>query len=67
MLFYVAELMSFVAGRVDQTVLAVVWAHVGLRAIHSAIQLSCNKVTHRMVAFALSNVVLAVFWMLLFV
>src|SRR5437870_3949598 len=33
MLFYVAGLMYFVAGRVDQTVLYVAWAYVALRAI----------------------------------
>jgi hypothetical protein len=67
MLFYVAGLMYFVAGRVDQTVLAVAWAYVALRAIHSAIHLSYNNVIHRLIAFALSNVVLAVFWVLFFV
>ncbi|PZQ60175.1 MAG: hypothetical protein DI570_14935 [Phenylobacterium zucineum] len=67
MLFYVAGLMYYVAGRVDQTVLAVAWVYVGLRAAHSAIHLTYNNVMHRLAAFALSNVVLAVFWVLFFV
>lgn len=67
MLFYVAGLMFYVAGRVDQTVLAVAWAYVALRAVHSAIHLSYNNVIHRLAAFALSNIVLAVFWVLFFV
>ena len=67
MLFYVAGLMYYVAGRVDQTVLAVAWAYVALRAIHSAIHLSYNKVLHRLAEFALSNFVLMAFWLLFFV
>ena len=67
MLFYVAGLMYYVAGRVDGTVLAVAWAYVGLRAIHSAIHLSYNNVVHRLSVFALSNVVLATFWILFFI
>ena len=66
MLFYVAGLMYYVAGRVDQTVLAVAWAYVALRAAHSAIHLTYNNVFHRLGVFALSNVVLAVFWGLFF-
>jgi hypothetical protein len=66
MLFYVAGLMYYVAGKVDGTVLAVAWTYVGLRAIHSAIHLSYNNVIHRLSAFAASNFVLAAFWILFF-
>jgi hypothetical protein len=67
MLFYVAGLMYYVAGRVDQTVLAVAWTYVALRGAHSAIHLTYNNVFHRLALFALSNVVLGVFWVLFFV
>lgn len=66
LLFYVACLMYFVAGRVDQTVLAVAWAYVGLRMVHSLIHMTYNRVMHRLVAFALSTVVLNLFWILFF-
>lgn len=66
-LFYVAGLMYYVSGRVDQGALVVAWAYVALRAAHSAIHLSYNNVIHRLIAFALSNVVLATFWVLFFV
>jgi hypothetical protein len=66
-LFYVAGLMFYVAGKVDGAVLAVAWTYVGLRAIHSAIHLTYNNVTHRMTAYALSNVALGVLWVLFFV
>jgi hypothetical protein len=37
---------------------------VALRVVHSAIHLTTNQVFHRFVAFALSNVVLLVLWLL---
>ena len=66
-LFYIAGLMYFVAGRVDSTVMTVAWVFVALRAAHSAIHISYNNVLHRLVAFGLSNVVLMAFWVLFFV
>ncbi len=66
-LFYVAGLMYYVAGRVDQTALVAAWAYVGLRAIHSAIHLTYNRVVHRLVPYALSNFVLMAFWLLFFI
>ena len=67
MLFYVAGLMYFVAGRVDERRLAVAWAYVALRALHSAIHVTYNNVNHRLTVFAISNVVLGVFWVQFFV
>ena len=67
MLFYVAGLMYYVAGRVDQTVLWVAWAYVGLRTVHSLIHMTYNNVFHRLTAFALSNFVLMAFWLLFFI
>ncbi len=66
-LFYAASLMYFVAGRVDQTTLAVAWAYVALRAAHSLIHVTYNKVFHRLAAFAISNFVLMAYWALFFV
>ena len=66
-LFYVAALMYFVAGRLDATALSLAWAYVALRAVHSLIHLTYNNVFHRLTAFALSNVVLGAFWILFFV
>jgi hypothetical protein len=67
MLFYVAGLMYYVAGRVDQTALVRAWSYVGLRAVHSAIHLTYNNVIHRLSAYALSNAVLMAFWVMFFV
>jgi len=67
MLFYVAGLMYYVAGKVDGRVLAVAWAYVALRAIHSVIHVTYNNVRHRLIVFAISNIVLGVFWVQFFV
>ena len=66
LLFYVASLMYFVAGRVDASVLAVAWTYVGLRFVHSAIHMTYNRVLHRLVPFALSSFVLSAYWGLFF-
>jgi hypothetical protein len=67
MLFYVGSLMFFATGKVDAVVLIVAWLYVALRAIHSAIHLTYNRVGHRLIPFALSNLVLTVYWVLFFV
>lgn len=61
-LFYVVCLTYFVTERVDGTALALAWSYVGLRVAHSAIHLSYNRVRHRLVAFAASNVALIWLW-----
>jgi hypothetical protein len=66
MLFYVGSLMFFVTGKVDGMVLGVAWAYVALRAIHCAIHLTYNKVQHRLIPYALSNVALITYWLLFF-
>jgi hypothetical protein len=66
MLFYAGSLMFFVTDKVDAAVLAVAWLYVALRTVHSAIHLTYNNVRHRLIPFALSNVVLIAYWLLFF-
>jgi hypothetical protein len=66
MLFYVGSLMFFVTARVDAVALGVAWLYVALRVVHSAIHLTYNRVGHRLIPFAVSNVVLTVYWALFF-
>jgi hypothetical protein len=66
-LFYVAGLMYYVAGRLDQAALIVAWLYVALRTVHSLIHLTYNDVIHRLTAYAVSNFVLMAFWVLFFV
>ena len=61
-LFYVACLTYYVTERIDDAALTLAWAYVGLRVAHSAIHLTYNRVRHRLVVFAVSNVVLIMFW-----
>jgi hypothetical protein len=61
-LFYVACLTYFAAGRTDEWALLLAWAYVALRVAHSVIHLTYNRVRHRLVAFAASNVVLVMLW-----
>lgn len=67
LLFYVACLMYYVAGRLDQAALIVAWAYVALRAVHSLIHLTSNNIRQRLVTFGVSNFVLMAFWVLFFV
>lgn len=66
-LFYVASLMFYVSGQVTPLVLGIAWTYVALRIAHSAVHLTYNKVMHRLIPFALSNLVLTVYWVVFFV
>ena len=61
-LFYVACVILFVIGSVDAAGLALAWAYVACRALHSLIHLTYNNVIHRLAVFAASNVVLLAIW-----
>ena len=61
-LFYVACIAFYATGHVERGVLVLAWTYVGLRLVHSAIHLTSNRVMHRLIAFALSNIVLVALW-----
>ena len=61
-LFYVLCLVAYVTRSVSTDIVVLAWAYVGLRVVHSLIYLSYNRVMHRFVVFALSNVVLVFIW-----
>lgn len=61
-LFYMVCLLLFVTAGGSQAALALAWIYVGLRVLHSLIHLTYNHVLHRLAAFATSNVVLIVLW-----
>jgi len=65
-LFYVACLTLYVTQRVDPIAVWLAWAYVAFRLVHSMVHLSYNDVRHRGLAFAASNIVLAVMWMRFF-
>ena len=63
-LFYVVCVLLYVTAGASTVAVAVAWAYVALRVVHSAIHLSYNRVVHRLTAFALSNVALGVLWVM---
>lgn len=64
-LFYLALVAAAQAGLVTTTVLALAWTFVALRALHSWIQCTYNKVMHRFYAYAAGGFVLWALWGLL--
>ena len=66
-LFHVACLTLYVTKTADQASLFLAWSYVALRAIHSLIHLTYNKVFHRLSVYAASNAVLIILWITLFV
>ena len=63
-LFYAVCLMLFVTGGSDATTVTLAWFYVALRAVHSAIHLTYNRVSHRLSAFTLGNIALAALWVI---
>jgi hypothetical protein len=64
MLFYVVCLLLYVTAGASSLAIALAWAYVALRVVHSAIHLSYNHVLHRLAAFALGNVALVMLWII---
>jgi hypothetical protein len=64
MLFYVVCLILFVTAGTTNLAVAVAWAYVALRIVHSLIHLTYTRVMHRLTAFAISSTVLALLWVL---
>ena len=63
-LFYAVTLISYTTGTATKTMVVVAWAFVALRLVHSFIHLTTNNVMHRLYAFAASNTMLLVLWIL---
>lgn len=62
-LFYACCLGLEVLGAASATAVALAWAYVGLRLLHSVVHLGYNNVLHRLAVFASSNVVLLLLWL----
>jgi len=61
-LFYVALVVAAVTGQVNSTTIALAWAFVLLRIVHSAIHCTYNKVMHRFYAYVAGGMVLWLLW-----
>ena len=62
-LFYVVCLCFFVTRQVQTGVVLLAWLYVLLRVVHSFIHLTSNRIVHRLVAHAASNIVLLSIWL----
>ena len=61
-LFYALMVLLYVTGRGDAVFLALAWAYVLLRAAHSFIHCTYNRVMHRFSVYLMSSVVLWAMW-----
>jgi hypothetical protein len=61
-LFYVAVLLSIVLMIQDGLLVQLAWGFVLLRAVHSAVHCTYNRVMHRFIAYALSCLFLLLIW-----
>jgi hypothetical protein len=64
-LFYAGTAIAFAAGEAGPLLASLGWTYVALRALHSAIHLTKNKVLWRFRAFAASWLVLIAYWAVL--
>ncbi|MDQ3204983.1 MAG: MAPEG family protein [Pseudomonadota bacterium] len=64
-LFYLALVVAHQTDLVTPALLVLSWLFVILRAVHSAIQCTYNKVMHRFLAYAIGGLVLWILWGLL--
>ena len=62
-LFYTISLLILVLQRSDTVFVGLAWTYVALRIVHSTVHLTYNRVLHRLLIFAASNVVLIVMWL----
>ena len=61
-LFYVALVVAALTGQVTLVTLALAWAFVGMRVLHSAIHCSYNRVWHRFYVYLAGGLVLWTLW-----
>ena len=65
-LFYIGCLMAFALQLESTLLLGTAWAYVAVRVVHSLIHLTYNRVYHRTAAFLVSQIILVVMWVLIF-
>jgi hypothetical protein len=64
-LFYVACLLAYTADLVSPSLVNLAWVFVALRAVHTVIHISYNRISHRMPVFVTSSLILMGFWLVL--
>jgi hypothetical protein len=61
-LLYLALVVAFVTSQVTATTLALAWAFVATRYLHSAIHCTDNRIRHRLPVYFLGALILLVLW-----
>jgi hypothetical protein len=61
-LFYLATVVAQATSQVSAVTLTLAWSFVALRVLHSAIQLTSNRVKHRFAAYVVGSVALWLLW-----
>lgn len=64
-LFYAGTAIAFAAGATDAALVALGWAYVLIRFVHTAIHVTTNRVMWRFRAFFASWIVLLAYWAVL--
>ncbi|GGB70482.1 MULTISPECIES: MAPEG family protein [Henriciella] len=59
-IFYALVFFAALTGGGDSIFMYLAWAYVGLRVVHSLVQILSSKVTQRFLVFALSSIILMV-------
>ena len=62
-LFYTFCIAAYVTHQAGAWALGLAWLYVALRIVHTFIHLTYNKILHRFMSYAASNVVLLVLWL----
>lgn len=62
MLFFILVLIAIVIKEVDASMILLAWMYVGFRGLQALIHVTYNKVFHRFLAYAMSNIVLLCLW-----
>ena len=63
-LFYVVGFIYYLNNTMLSWFVPLAWVYVALRVVHSLVHLSYNNVSHRLIAFAGSNIVLVMLWLM---
>jgi hypothetical protein len=60
-IFYALMFLAALTGGNDRTALALAWAYVGIRVVHSLVQATVNRIVVRFAIFMLGSLVLVAF------
>ena len=67
LLFYIACILATVLHQVSDAFVSLAWVYVLFRVFHSVIHISYNNILHRLAAFAISDIILLVMWIVIVV